>query len=262
MKLISLNLNGIRAASNRGLIDFLKQENPDMICFQEIKASPDQINEHEFEDMGYHCFWYPAYKKGYSGTAILTRIYPDFVSKGIGVDLFDSEGRVIRADFKDFSLISAYFPSGTTGEVRQAVKMDFLKDITTYLNNLKQDRKKLILAGDYNICHKPIDINKPNKHLKTSGFLPEEREWVDNFTESGWIDTFRVFCKDSERYSWWSYRSSGKDENLGWRIDYFMVTEPLKPMLKNADILDNIILSDHCPITLEIDFPEQLKTQF
>jgi exodeoxyribonuclease-3 len=253
MKLISLNLNGIRSATNRGLLDVLKQENPDVVCFQEIKATPDQINTQDFEDLGYNCYWYPAFKKGYSGTAVLSRILPDFVSKGIGVDLFDSEGRVIRADYGENTLICAYFPSGTTGEERQAVKMEFLRDITAYLDKLKADRPNIILTGDFNICHKPIDINNPNKHLKTSGFLPEEREWFDNFIASGWIDTFREFCSEPERYSWWSYRSGAKSKNLGWRIDYFLVAEPLKQQLKNADILDKVILSDHCPVMLEIE---------
>jgi exodeoxyribonuclease-3 len=252
MKLISLNLNGIRSAVNRGLMDFLKKENPDVVCFQEIKATPDQINMADFEELGYNCYWYSAFKKGYSGTALLTRTLPDFVSKGIGVDLFDSEGRVIRADFGDITLISAYFPSGTTGEVRQSVKMNFLKDITVYLNKLKEDRPKIILTGDFNICHKPVDINNPNKHLKVSGFLPEEREWFDRFVASGWVDTFREFCNEPERYSWWSYRSGAKNKNLGWRIDYFMVTETLKSQLKNADILDTVILSDHCPVMVEL----------
>ncbi|MDR1582207.1 MAG: exodeoxyribonuclease III [Prevotellaceae bacterium] len=252
MKLISLNLNGIRSATNKGLIDFLKKENPDIVCFQEIKATPDQINTQNFEDLGYNCYWYPAIKKGYSGTALLSRALPDFVSKGIGVDLFDFEGRVIRADFGDITLICAYFPSGTTGEVRQSVKMEFLQNIVTYLEKLKEDRPKIILTGDFNICHKPVDINNPNKHLKTSGFLPEEREWFDGFVALGWIDSFREFCNEPERYSWWSYRSDAKDKNLGWRIDYFMVTELLKSQIKNADILDNVILSDHCPVVLEM----------
>jgi len=253
MKLISLNLNGIRSAVGRGLMDFLKKENPDVVCFQEIKATPDQINISDFEELGYNCYWYSAFKKGYSGTALLTRILPDFVSKGIGVDLFDSEGRVIRADFGDITLICAYFPSGTTGEVRQSVKMTFLKDITVYLNKLKEDRPKIILTGDFNICHKAIDINNPKKHLKVSGFLPEERDWFDQFVASGWVDTFREFCTEPERYSWWSYRSGAKDKNLGWRIDYFMVTEALKPQLENADILDSIILSDHCPVMVSVN---------
>lgn len=251
MKLISLNLNGIRSATDKGLINFLKKENPGIVCFQEIKATPDQINTRNFEDLGYNCYWYPAFKRGYSGTALLSQTVPDFVSKGIGTDLFDSEGRVIRADFGDITVICAYFPSGTTGEIRQSVKMEFLRNITEYLDKLREDRPMIILTGDFNICHKPIDINNPNRHLKTSGFLPEEREWFDKFVASGWTDTFREFCTEPERYSWWSYRSGAKDKNLGWRIDYFMVTEPLKPQLKNADILDKVIMSDHCPVMLE-----------
>jgi exodeoxyribonuclease-3 len=252
MKLISLNLNGIRSAADKGLIDFLKKENPDIVCFQEIKATPEQINTKDFEDLGYFCYWYPAFKRGYSGTALLSRTLPDFVSKGTGIDLFDSEGRVIRSDFGDITLVCAYFPSGTTGEIRQSVKMEFLRDITIYLDKLREDRPRIILTGDFNICHKYIDINNPAKHLKTSGFLPEEREWFDRFVASGWIDTFREFCNEPERYSWWSYRSGAKNKNLGWRIDYFMVTELLKSQLKNADILDSVILSDHCPVLLEL----------
>jgi exodeoxyribonuclease-3 len=252
MKLISLNLNGIRSATGKGLIDFLKKENPDIVCFQEIKAVPEQINTQEFEDLGYNCYWYPAFKRGYSGTALLSRNLPDFVSKGTGTDLFDAEGRVIRADFGTLTLVCAYFPSGSMGEIRQSVKMDFLQNITAYLDKLKDDRPMIILAGDFNICHKPIDINNPNKHLKTSGFLPEEREWFDRFVASGWTDTFREFCSESERYSWWSYRSGAKSKNLGWRIDYFMVTDPLRSQLKNANILDDVILSDHCPVLLEL----------
>jgi exodeoxyribonuclease-3 len=233
-------------------MDLLKNESPDIVCFQELKAVPEQICTQDFEALGYECYWYPAFKKGYSGTALLSRTTPDFVSKGIGIDLFDAEGRVIRADFGDITLVCAYFPSGTTGEVRQSVKMEFLRDITAYLDRLKIDRQKIILTGDFNICHKPIDINNPNKHLKTSGFLPEEREWFDNFVVTGWIDTFREFCGEPERYSWWSYRSGARAKNLGWRIDYFLVTEPLKPTLHNADILDQVMLSDHCPVVLEI----------
>jgi exodeoxyribonuclease-3 len=203
--------------------------------------------------LGYSCVWYPAFKKGYSGTAMLSKTTPDFVSKGTGVDLFDSEGRVIRADFGDITLIVAYFPSGSMGETRQAVKMQFLDDIVKYLNALYSDRKKIILTGDFNICHKPIDINFPEKHVKMSGFLPEERAWFDAFVDLGWVDTFRVFHSEPERYSWWSFRSAARSKNLGWRIDYFMVTEEMRPQLKNADILESVMLSDHCPVVLEIN---------
>ncbi|MDR2424978.1 MAG: exodeoxyribonuclease III [Prevotellaceae bacterium] len=253
MKLVSLNLNGIRSALGKGLTQWLKEENADVVCFQEIKALPEQFDVSVFEDLGYACHWYPAVKKGYSGTALLTRITPDFVSKGMGIDLFDAEGRLIRADYGDLTLVGAYFPSGSSGETRQAVKMEFLKEIDLYLNRLKIDRPQLILTGDFNICHKPIDINFPNKHLKVSGFLPEEREWFDNFVASGWTDTFREFCSEPEKYTWWSYRSGAKAKNLGWRIDYFMVTNNLKSKLAAAAIRDTIILSDHCPVVVEIE---------
>ena len=253
IKFASLNLNGIRSAMGKGLEIWLKEENADIVCFQEIKATPEQFNVGVFEELGYTCYWYPAIKKGYSGTALLTRITPDFVSKGMGIDLFDSEGRLIRADYGDLTLVGAYFPSGSSGEVRQAVKMEFLSEIEVYLNKLKADRPKLILTGDFNICHKPIDINFPNKHLKVSGFLPEEREWFDNFVDSGWTDTFREFCSEPEKYSWWSYRSGAKAKNLGWRIDYFMVTNNLQSKLTAAAIRDTTILSDHCPVIVEIE---------
>ena len=251
MKFVSLNLNGIRSAAGKGLAEWMEEENPDVICFQEIKAMPEQIDTTAFERLGYDCFWYPAVKKGYSGTAILSRIQPDFVSKGMGVDLFDAEGRLIRADFDDITLVNAYFPSGSSGEARQSVKMEFLDKVVVYLDKLKRDRPRLILTGDFNICHKPIDINFPEKHVKMSGFLPEERDWFDRFVASGWVDTFRVFRSEPERYSWWSYRGGARDKNLGWRIDYFMVTENLRDKLADADIRDKIVMSDHCPVVLE-----------
>ncbi|MDR2467308.1 MAG: exodeoxyribonuclease III [Prevotellaceae bacterium] len=252
MKFVSLNLNGIRAAAGKGLTEWIEAENPDTICFQEIKAVPEQIDTAAFENLGYSCFWYPAAKKGYSGTAILSRVQPEFVSKGMGVDLFDAEGRLIRADFADFTLVNAYFPSGSSGDLRQSVKMEFLDSIVLYLDKLKQDRPHIILTGDFNICHKPIDINFPEKHVKMSGFLPEEREWFDRFVASGWVDTFRVFCSEPEQYSWWSYRGGARSKNLGWRIDYFMVTESLRNRLAGAGIRNKVVMSDHCPVVMEL----------
>jgi exodeoxyribonuclease-3 len=252
MKFVSLNLNGIRAAAGKGLTEWIAAENPDAICFQEIKATPEQIDTAAFENLGYRCFWYPAVRKGYSGTAILSRVQPEFVSKGMGVDLFDAEGRVIRTDFDGFTLVNAYFPSGSSGDLRQSVKMEFLDSIVLYLDKLKQDRPHIILTGDFNICHKPIDINFPEKHVKMSGFLPEEREWFDRFVASGWVDTFRVFSSEPEQYSWWSYRGGARGKNLGWRIDYFMVTESLRNRLAGAGIRDKVVMSDHCPVVLEL----------
>ena len=250
MRLISFNINGIRAAMSKGLGNWISQENFDIVCLQEIKAVPEQIDRSAFTE--YECTWFPAAKAGYSGTAILSKKTPDFVSKGMGKDLFDYEGRVIRADYGDTTLICAYFPSGSSGEARQAVKMRFLEEFTEFVENLRKERPRIILTGDFNVCHKPIDINFPKKHEKTSGFLPEERAWFDDFVALGWTDTFREFCQESERYSWWSYRSRAREKNLGWRIDYFMVTDTLKPQLKNADIFEHVKFSDHCPVYLEI----------
>lgn len=254
VNLVSYNVNGIRAVIAKGFLDWLKEGNHDIVCLQEIKATPDQFDVTAFTDLGYNCYWHPAQKRGYSGTAILSKMEPNHTAHGISVPLFDDEGRVIRADYGDVTLLCVYFPSGTTGDIRQAIKMEFLDTITNYVEELRKERPKLILAGDFNICHKPIDINNPQKHEKVSGFLPEERAWFDRFVELGWTDTFRVFCQDPGRYSWWSYRSRAKPKNLGWRIDYFMVTDNLKAQLKGADILDAISFSDHCPITLNLDF--------
>ena len=251
-KLISYNLNGIRAALAKGFDQWLQQEQPDIICLQEIKAQADQIPLNIFTEMGYTCFLNPAQKKGYSGTAVFTKIKPDAVSYGLGIKEYDVEGRVIRADFGEKTLICSYFPSGTTGDIRQAFKMKYLEDFTRYIQALRQQRPELILCGDFNICHKPIDINHPKKHEKMSGFLPEERAWFDDFVALGYVDTFREFCQEGERYSWWSYRFGARPRNLGWRIDYFLVTENLRPTLLNADILDQVVHSDHCPVTLEL----------
>ena len=252
--LISYNLNGIRAAATKGLNTWLQHENPDLFCIQELKAQKDQIDIASFENLGYHCYLNPALRKGYSGTAIFSKQKPDNVVFGIGDKRYDDEGRLVRCDFGDITLINSYFPSGTMGDERQAFKMDYLSDFLKYIEELRKTRSKIIITGDFNICHKPIDINKPEKHTKMSGFLPEERAWVDEFQAAGFVDTFRVFCQDSERYSWWSYRFGARPKNLGWRIDYFWVSENLRENLIGADILDQVIHSDHCPVTLRMKF--------
>ncbi|MDR0421333.1 MAG: exodeoxyribonuclease III [Prevotellaceae bacterium] len=252
MKLISYNLNGIRSAFGKDLINWLKIEQPDIFCIQETKAQPEQINSHLFEELGYNCYWHSAVRRGYSGTGIVSKINFDKVNFGIGIEKFDTEGRLIRADFDDKTLICSYFPSGTMGDIRQEFKMDYLYVFTKYIKALKQERPNLIITGDFNICHKAIDINNPEKHVNVSGFLPEERQWFDEFIDIGFVDTFREFCKDGERYSWWSYRSGARPRNLGWRIDYFLVSESLKNQLVDADILDTVVHSDHCPVKLVI----------
>lgn len=253
MKIISYNVNGIRAAIGKGLIDWIRSAGADVICFQEIKAQADQIPILEFEAMGYHTYWYPAQKKGYSGVGIITRIKPDHVEYGIGISQYDDEGRFLRADFGDVSVVSVYHPSGTTGEIRQDFKMKWLDDYLNYIQELKQIRPNLILSGDYNICHQSIDIHDPVRNATNSGFLPEEREWVTKFLNSGFIDSFRYFVKEPHHYSWWSYRVNARERNLGWRIDYHMVSDPLEKRMKRAAILPMAKHSDHCPVLLEIE---------
>ena len=252
-KIISYNVNGIRAALKKGLMGWIKVVNPDIICLQEIKANQDQIPLFDFEEAGFTNYWFSAKKKGYSGVAILTREEPDQVIYGMDMPVYDDEGRLLRADYGDTTLISVYHPSGSSGDIRQDFKMQWLKDFQEYVDDLKKTRPNLIISGDYNICHKPIDIHDPIGNKKSSGFLPEEREWLSAFIDSGFVDTFRTFDEGPHNYTWWSYRTKARDRNLGWRIDYHMVTESLKNNLHRSVILADAKHSDHCPIMLEID---------
>jgi exodeoxyribonuclease-3 len=253
-KIITYNVNGIRAAVSKGFLEWLKATDPDIVCLQEIKANVEQIPIMEFEMLGYNHYWYSAQKKGYSGVAILSKQKPDNVVFGCGIKAYDYEGRVIRADYGDVSVLSVYHPSGSSGEDRQAFKMQWLADFQKFANDLRTKRPNLIICGDYNICHKAIDIHNPKSNANTSGFLPEEREWFDNFVGHGYVDTFREFNVEPHQYSWWSYRANSRAKNLGWRIDYNMVTENLKSKLKRSVILPNAMHSDHCPVLIEIDF--------
>lgn len=253
-RIITYNVNGIRAAMGKGLIDWMKTTDPDILCVQEIKASPEQVGVFEFEEMGYHHFWYPAQKKGYSGVAIFSKQKPDNVVYGCGIKEYDDEGRFIRADYGDISVISVYHPSGSSGDDRQVFKMKWLVDFANYIEELRKERPKLIISGDYNICHKAIDIHNPKSNANTSGFLPEEREWFDKFVDLGYIDTLRFFNQEPHQYSWWSYRAGSRGKNLGWRIDYNMVTQNLEKNLKRSVILNQAMHSDHCPVMLEVDF--------
>ena len=253
MKLISYNVNGIRSAMNKGFVEWLREENPDIIGLQEIKAHEKDIDSAVFRDMGYELYWYPAVKKGYSGVAIFSKIKPKSVTYGMNLNRYDDEGRMIQANFDNFSFISSYFPSGTTGEIRQGFKYGFLDDVYGYMQDLRRDYSSIILSGDYNICHRPIDIHNPISNKNSSGFLPDERAWMDRFTDSGFIDTFRYFNPDPHQYSWWSFRANSRTKNLGWRIDYHMATRELQNRLKRAVILPNVKHSDHCPIVLELE---------
>ncbi|PKP04040.1 MAG: exodeoxyribonuclease III [Bacteroidetes bacterium HGW-Bacteroidetes-9] len=254
MKIITYNVNGIRSAIGKGLVTWLMREKPDIVCLQETKAQPDQIPVDEFEALGYHCSWFSAQKRGYSGVGILSLRNPDKVVLGLGIERYDYEGRFMRADFGDVSVVSVYHPSGTTGEERQDFKMEWLADFHDYAHELLETRPKLILSGDYNICHRAIDIHDPVRNAKNSGFLPEEREWMEAFISSGFTDSFRYFNKHPHHYTWWSYRAGSRKRNLGWRIDYNMVSRSLAPSMLNAWIQPDAAHSDHCPAVLEIDF--------
>ena len=253
MRIISYNVNGIRAAIKKGFIDWLKTDPADIVCVQETKAVQDDVDAKLFDALGYHQYWFSAQKKGYSGVAVFTKIKPDNVVFGNGMKAGDDEGRVIQLDFKDIRLINAYFPSGTSGDDRQGFKYEWLKELDKWLQKLKKKNPKLILCGDYNIAHEAIDIHDPKGNKNTSGFLPEERAWMTKFFESGWIDTFRVFHAEPHRYSWWSQRfPSVRLNNKGWRIDYINTTEALRSQLIDAEIYPDVKHSDHCPVYLEL----------
>lgn len=254
MKIVTYNVNGIRAAMRKDWLSWVKETDADVICLQEIKASPDQLVDLLLlEQLGYEHYWYPAEKKGYSGTAILTKKSPKHVEYGCGEELYDKEGRIIRADFDEFSVISAYFPSGSSGDVRQDFKFRFLDDFQLYSNKLLQELPNLIVSGDYNICHRPIDIHNPKSNAKSSGFLPEERAWMESFINSGYVDSFRHLNPEPHNYTWWSYRANARAKNLGWRIDYNMVSKPMAGKIKRSVILKDALHSDHCPVLLEMD---------
>lgn len=252
MKILTYNVNGIRSAASKGLFAFLKQEDPDVVCLQEIKATQEQADIASIEKLGYHHFWFSAVKKGYSGVALFSKEKPEHVHYGCDNEEYDHEGRVIRADFKKFSVISVYFPSGTSGDHRQEVKYRFLDYFLDYCKKLRKEFPHLIVCGDYNICHKPIDIHDPVSNKNSTGFLPEERAWMDKWFESGFTDTFRQINPDPHWYTWWSFRANARANNKGWRIDYISITDNMDKQLKDAKILMDAKHSDHCPMWIEL----------
>ena len=253
MKVLSYNVNGMRAALNKGFAEWLKVSQADVICIQEIKALKEQVDTKVLEDLGYHHFWFSAQKKGYSGVAIFSKIKPNKVEYGSGIDHMDFEGRIIRADFDKVSIMSLYLPSGTNID-RLEYKFKFMDEFQDYINELKKEYPNLIICGDYNICHEAIDIHDPVRNKKVSGFLPEERAWLDGFINSGFIDSFRLLNSEPHHYSWWSYRANARNNNKGWRIDYALVSAPLKENIKRSFILPEAKHSDHCPVGLELNF--------
>ncbi len=252
MVIVSYNVNGIRAAFKKGFLTWLQATNPDVICIQETKATPEQVAVGLLEELGYYHYWMPAVKKGYSGVALFTKTKPTNIAYGCNIGTYDDEGRIIRADFDSHSVMSVYVPSGSRSEERQAYKMEWLDVFYDYTTELKQEYPNLVICGDFNICHQEIDIHNPKANKNTSGFLPEERAWISKYIDSGFTDGFRHFNTEPHQYTWWTYRANARSRNLGWRIDYTMATKPLTDKLVKADILADAVHSDHCPILLEV----------
>ena len=253
MKIVSYNVNGIRAALKKGFLEWLVATDPDVICLQEIKAQEDQLDLSVFEAAGYpYNYWFSAQKKGYSGVAILSKTEPKNIVFGTGIESMDYEGRNIRADFAGVSVMSLYLPSGTNIQ-RLEHKFEYMELFQSYINALKKELPNLVICGDYNICHEAIDIHDPVRNKNVSGFLPEERAWMSSFLNSGFIDAFRELNKAPQQYSWWSYRANARANNKGWRLDYTLVSNPLKENIKRAVILSEAVHSDHCPVLLELN---------
>ena len=252
MKIISYNVNGIRAALKKGFLDWLQAANPDVICIQETKAHQEQLDLTEFENAGYPFhYWFSAQKKGYSSVAIFCKKKPTHVAYGTGIEYMDFEGRNLRVDYDNVSVMSLYLPSCTNSE-RLNFKFNYMYEFQEYINNLKQKIPNLVVCGDYNICHEAIDIHNP-KMKGVSGFLPEERTWIGEFINNGFIDSFRFLNPEKQAYSWWSYRANSRANNKGWRLDYAMVSESLKNKISRAYILPEAKHSDHCPIVVELN---------
>ncbi|WP_299713961.1 exodeoxyribonuclease III [uncultured Tenacibaculum sp.] len=253
MKVLSYNVNGIRAALKKGFIEWLQAASPDVICIQETKAQKEQVNGEDFEAAGYpYQYWFSADKKGYSGVAVFCKKEPNHVEYGTGIESMDFEGRNIRVDYDEVSIMSMYLPSGTNSD-RLDFKFKYMDEILEYASELRKTIPNLVICGDYNICHEAIDIHNP-KMKGVSGFLPEEREWLSKFIDSGFIDSFRFLNPERQEYSWWSYRANARANNKGWRLDYCMVTEPLKEKISRAYILPEAKHSDHCPVAVEFKF--------
>ncbi|PJZ26313.1 exodeoxyribonuclease III [Leptospira hartskeerlii] len=257
MKVFCLNCNGIRSAWGKGLGDVISSEKPDFVCFQETKAQPEQLSSEIWEKLGYKAFFHSAEKKGYSGVSLWTKQEPKKVTYGLGLDEFDKEGRSVLAEFDSYAIWTVYFPSGTTGDVRQAAKMRFLEEFLKISAKLKKKHSNLILCGDVNIAHTEIDIHDPKGNAKNSGFLPEERAWVTKFLSTGWVDSFRELYPSKQEYTWWTFRAGARGNNKGWRIDYFFVTPELKSKLKKLTVKKDPILSDHAVMILEVDLPKK-----
>ena len=252
IRILSWNVNGIRAAHRKGFLDWLKKEQPDILCIQETKAHPEQLPDELLNVEGYRSYFSSAVKKGYSGVAIYTKIEPKSVKKGFGIEKFDSEGRILIAEYPEFILFNIYYPNGKAREERLNYKMEFYDAFLKYVDKLKKKGKNIIVCGDVNTAHKEIDIARPKENEKISGFLPKEREWIDKFLSHGYLDTFRMFNQEPDNYTWWDLMTRARERNVGWRIDYFYISESLKKKIKDAFIMPDVMGSDHCPIGIEI----------
>ena len=253
MRILSWNVNGIRAADKKGLFNWFKKESPDILCLQEIKAMPEQVPPHLRNPPKYYAIWNSAERKGYSGVVTYTKEKPKDVKKGFGIERFDKEGRILINEYSSFVLFNIYFPNGKKNKERLDYKLDFYDTFLAYADNLKFHEKNIIVCGDFNTAHKEIDLARPKENEKISGFLPIERAWIDTFIDHGYVDAFRHFNKESDQYSWWDMKSKARERNVGWRIDYFFVNKELMPKVKNAFIMQDVMGSDHCPVGIEIE---------
>jgi len=253
MKILSWNVNGIRAAYKKGLFEWSKKESPDILCLQEIKALPEQVPQQLKNMPGYNIYWNSAERKGYSGVVTFTKEKPVDVKKGFDIDKFDIEGRTLITEFPSFMLFNIYFPNGKKNQERLKYKLDFYETFLAYADNLKAKGKNIVVCGDFNTAHKEIDLARPKENEKVSGFLPIERAWINTFIDHGYVDTFRYFNNEPNQYSWWDMKTRARDRNVGWRIDYFFVNKEFMPHVKKAFIYQHIMGSDHCPVGIEIE---------
>ncbi len=253
MKLYSWNVNGIRAAQKKGLLDWLAEAKPDVLGVQETKAHPGQLDDELLNPAGYRTYWASAERKGYSGTGLFSKVEPASVHTGLGLEEFDVEGRTIIAEYKDFIFITAYFPNGSRDHSRVPYKLDYYHAFLEKVNALRSEGQSVIFCGDLNTAHNEIDLARPRQNQKTTGFMPEERAWLDTYVENGWVDIFRELNPELEgAYNWWSYRGGARAGNVGWRIDYFFISEDLRDRVETAEIHAGVMGSDHCPISLTL----------
>ncbi len=249
---LSWNVNGLRSVEKKGFLDWVKSSGADIICIQETKIQEDQISNELKRPVGYTSYWACAERKGYSGVGVFTRIKPVSVHP-LGAPQFDSEGRVLVVEFPQFILINAYFPNSQEEGSRLAYKLEFCETLRHYALDLVSRGKQVLISGDYNIAHKPIDLANPKANEKNPGYLPEEREWMDKFIASGFVDTFRMFNQEAGQYTWWTYRFKAREKNIGWRIDYHCVNTAFAPLVREARILKEVMGSDHCPVSVTLN---------